>query len=153
MSWRLWAPWKRVQRYARTPTFVVGLGFLVANFGFLWYASSRAQAWSDYAQHEARYQMALAAGQSDVQRPVGGEPWVPPEWLTFAVPATSYAGIVWLMYWWARPWYRGIKHRCWACGYDLAASEAYKADHLFIRCPECGQKSMTKDPVGPCRRA
>lgn len=35
---------------------------------------------------------------------------------------------------------------CWSCGYDLRQQPALGRGHLFIRCPECGKKSMTKKP-------
>ncbi|MEL7482918.1 MAG: hypothetical protein AAFN41_01050 [Planctomycetota bacterium] len=39
-----------------------------------------------------------------------------------------------------------LKGRCWSCGYDLHQHPAIVRGHLFICCPECGKKSMTKKP-------
>ncbi|MEM1072099.1 MAG: hypothetical protein AAGH71_04675 [Planctomycetota bacterium] len=36
--------------------------------------------------------------------------------------------------------------RCWKCDHDLGGQPSLQRGQLFVRCPECGEKSMTKRP-------
>ena len=153
MSWRLWAHPLRLRRRSFKVSLIVFVSYFAVFFGYSTFESSRRDAQAEYLRSQVQYQMARAAGDQTALPPAGATPWAPPDALTFGVYAMCFSSIAWLGVHAIKPWYRGIKNRCWSCCYDLTASEAYKANHLFIRCPECGQKSMTKDPATRPRRS